>query len=160
MFRELLVVGLALASLGFAQRGGGGGRGGGDMDTGGAPMMTAAPTRWDTISNSLNLTRDQKKTVRTMLDEGNKEAAPLRDELAKTRAALAEALQAKTSDNDTKPAVDAYAAAAAQMSHLEMKTFAKIITSLDENQKANRAGLAIVFNLMNGIFRNKNWNED
>jgi len=160
MFRKLLVVGVALASVGFAQRGGGGGRGGGDMDTGGAPMMMAVPTKWDNISNALNLTRDQKKAVRTMLDEGNKEAASLRDQLAKTRAAVSDALQAKKSDEDIKPAVDAYAAAAAQMSQMEMKTFAKIVTSLDENQKANRAGLAIVFNAMNGIFRNKNWNED
>jgi len=161
MFRKILAVGVALASLGFAQRGGGGGgRGGGsEMDTG-APMMMAVPTKWDNISNALNLTKDQKKAVRTMLDDGNKEAASLRDQLAKTRAALADALQAKKSDDEIKQTVDAYAAVAAQMSQMEMKTFAKIVTSLDENQKANRAGLAIVFNTMNGIFRNKNWNED
>jgi hypothetical protein len=152
-------IGILAASLGFAQRGGrGGGGGGGDM--GGGMPMAAAPSKLDNISNALNLSKDQKKAVKTMLDDGAKEALPLRDQLSKTRLAVAEAIQNKKSDDDLKQAETATAAVAAQISHLEMKTFAKIYSSLDDNQKGNRQGIAMVFGMMNGIFRNKNWNED
>ena len=75
MVNKLLVVGLVCASLGLAQRGGGGGRGsGGDMG-GGSPQMMAPQSKFDTISTALALDKEQKKTVRTILDEGAKQAA-------------------------------------------------------------------------------------
>jgi len=157
MFYRLLLIGVLLSGLGFGQ----GKKGGGGSDMGsGSPMPAAMPTKFDNMSNALNLTKDQKKAVKTMLDDGAKEAAPLRDQLSKSRLAIAEAIQNKKSQDDINPAVSASAAVATQLEKLEMSTFAKIYTSLDENQKANKNAVAILFQTMNGIFRNKNWNED
>ena len=160
MVNKLLVVGLVCASLGLAQRGGGGGRGsGGDMG-GGSPQMMAPQSKFDTISTALALDKEQKKTVRTILDEGAKQAAPLRDQISKSRIAVGEAVMAKKSDDEIKQAAEASSALSVQLSKLEIDTFAKIYAALDEEQKANRQALGRVLGLMNGIYRNKNWNEE
>ncbi|MGA2194016.1 MAG: periplasmic heavy metal sensor [Bryobacteraceae bacterium] len=157
MLRKLLVIGLVLASLGFAQ-GGRGNRGGGDTSGGG--MMVAPPSKFENISNALNLNKDQRKAVRTVLDEAAKEATPLRDQLSKARIAIADAIQAKKSDDEITQGVNAYAALAIQMSTLEINTFAKIYAGLDETQKANRNGIGTVFAMMKNLFATRNWNED
>lgn len=159
MLNKLLAAGLVFASLGLAQRGGGGGRNGGDMGGGTAPMM-AAQSKFDTISTALALDKEQKKTVRTILDEGAKEAAPLRDQISKSRIAVGEAVLAKKSDDEIKQAAAASSALSVQMAKLEIDTFAKIYAALDDEQKANRQALGRVLGLMNGIYRNKNWNEE
>jgi hypothetical protein len=158
MFRKLSIVGLVLASIGFAQ-GGRGTRGGGD--TSGVGMMGAGPaSKFDTIGNALNLNKDQKKAVKTVLDDAAKEATPLRDQLSKARIAIADAIQAKKSDDEITQGVNAYAALATQMSALEINTFAKIYAGLDETQKANKNGVGTVFAMMKNLFATKNWNED
>ncbi len=157
MLRKLLVVGLVLASIGLAQ--GGKNRGGGDT-SGGGGMMVAPPNKFDTISNALNLNKDQKKAVKTVLDEAAREATPLRDQLSKARIAIADAIQAKKSDDEITQGVDAYAVLATQMSALEINAFAKIYSGLDETQKANKNGVGTVFVMMKNLFATKNWNED
>ena len=134
MLRKLLVVGLVLASAGFAQgkKGGGGNTPGADM------MSTAPPSKFDTISNTLNLNKEQKKAVRTVLEDAAKEATPLRDQLSKARIAIADAIQSKKSDDEISQGVNAYATLATQMSTLEINIFAKIYAGLDETQKANK----------------------
>ena len=157
MVNKLLVAGLIFASLGMAQRGGGG-RGGGAAADG--PPMMAPQTKFDTIVTALALTKDQKKSVRTILDEGAKEAAPLRDQIGKSRIAVGEAIVAKKSDGEIKQAVAASSGLSTQLSQIEMQTFAKIVASLDNEQKSNRQGVGRVFVLMNGIYRDKDWNEE
>jgi hypothetical protein len=157
MLRKLLIVGFALASIGFAQRNRGGG--GASGDPGGDRPFAGAANKFDTISNALSLNKDQKKAVKTMLDDAAKEATPLRDQLSKTRTAIADAIQAKKSDDEIAQAVNAYAALATQMSALEIHTFAKIYASLDDTQKANKSGVNAVFSAMKNVFATKNWNE-
>jgi len=157
MIRKLFVIGFVLASVGFA-RGGSRGSKGGDMNA--APMPAGPPTKFETISNTLNLTKDQKKAVKTMLDDAAKEATPLRDQLSKARISIADAIQAKKGDDEINQAVNAYAVLATQMSGLEINTFAKIYTDLDETQKANKNGRDMVFAMMKNLFATKNWNED
>ncbi len=157
MLRKFLVFGLALASLGFAQ-GSRGSRGGGD--TSAAPMAVAPPSKFDTISNALNLNKDQKKAVKTMLDDAAKEATPLRDQMSKARIAIADAIQAKKSDGEITQSVNAYAALSTRMSTLEINSFAKIYAGLDETQKANKNGIGVVFSMMKNLFATKSWNED
>ena len=153
MLRKLLVIGFALASLGFAQRNRGG-------DDAAASPMAVAPNKFETICNALNLTKEQKKTAKTTLDDAAKDATPLRDQMTKARIAIADAIQAKKSDDEIAQGVNAYAALAAQMSTLEINAFAKIYTGLDETQKANQNGVRIVFSMMKNLFATKNWNED
>jgi hypothetical protein len=156
MLRKLLVVGLVLASIGLAQ----GKKGGGGTPPGGGMMGAAPSSKFDTISNALNLNKEQKKAVKTMLDDAAKEATPVRDQLSKARIAIADAIQAKKTDDEISQGINAYAALATQMSTLEINIFAKIYAGLDETQKANKNGVTTVFAMMKNLFATKNWNED
>ena len=157
MFRKLLVVGLVLAGIGFAQgRKGGGGSG----DPGGDRPAAGPASKFDAMSNALAFNKDQKKAYKTMLDDAAKEATPLRDQLSKARIAIADAIQAKKGDDEITQGVNAYAALATQMSSLEINTFAKIYAGLDETQKANRNAVGTLFSMMRNLFATKNWNED
>ena len=158
MLRKLLVLGLALASIGFAQ--GKGSKGGGGNTPGAGMMPAGPPSKFDTISNALNLNKEQKKAVKTLLEDAAREATPLRDQLSKTRIAIADAIQTKKSDDEITQAVNAHAALATQMSTLEINTFAKIYAGLDETQKANKNAVGTVFVMMKNLFATKNWNED
>ena len=153
MIYRLLLSALLVATMASAQRGGGGGR----RDSGGQNMgMTAAQTRFDTITNVLQLSKEQKKAVRTILDDGQKEAAPLRDQLSKNLLQIGEAVQAGKGQDDLNQAISGYSAVEANMTRIEMECFAKIYQSLDRSQQT-RAGT--VFLMMHGIFKGKNWNE-
>lgn len=156
MFRKLFILGLVLASAGFAQRGRGGG---GGEDTPSLPPSGPA-NKIDVIATTLNLNKEQKKTAKTTLDDAAKEATPLRDQMSKARIAIADAMQAKKSDDEISQAVNAYAALATQMTSLEITTFLKIHDVLDATQKANNNGVNRVFGMMKGLFATKNWNEE
>jgi hypothetical protein len=157
MLKNLLIAGLVCASLALAQGKKGGG-GGGDM----APAMSgpAVVTKFDNIANTLNLNKDQKKTVKTILDEGAKEAAPLRDQISKSRIAVGEAIDAKKSEDELKQVARASSDLSAQLTQLELKTFAKIFGALDDTQKKDTRAVSRVFFVMNDIFHAKNWNEE
>jgi hypothetical protein len=158
MIKKLLLTGLLASTLVFAQRGGGGGGGGmGDNTMSGGGMGGGLPrqTRMDRISDALKLNKDQKKLVKTTLDDGQKEAGPVRDQLAKGRKAIAEAVAGGNQDS-INSAVNAYAAAEAQMATIELRAFAKIYPSLEKEQ-VQRSGE--LYAMMAGIFKGKNWNE-
>ena len=158
MLRKLLVVGLVLAGVGFAQGEKGGGRGA--DPSAGIMMPTPSASKFDTIGSALNLNKEQKKAVKTLLDDAAKEATPFRDQLSKARIAIADAIQAKKSGDEITQAVNTYAALATQMSALEINIFARIYAGLDETQKTNKTGVNTVFAMMKNLFATKNWNED
>jgi Spy/CpxP family protein refolding chaperone len=159
MLKKILLTGLLAAAVALAQRGGGGGSGGG---MGGESMGGmggggfARVDRLDTISGMMKLTKDQKKMVKSTLDEGQKEAAPVRDQLAKTRKAIAEAVVAGGQDG-LAAAVNSHAAAEAQMVTLELKAFAKIYPTLDKEQQ--QGARDFYSRILPGMFKGKSWNE-
>jgi hypothetical protein len=153
MMMRFLLVTLLVAGMASAQRGGGGGGRGGMGNN--MPMAGAARVnRLDLLGQVLNLTKDQKKDVKTIMDDGQKEAAPLRDQLAKSRAEVAAAIQAGKSQDAVDQAIKAYADVQTQMTAVEMKAFAGIYKDLDsgQQQQANR-----LFAMMNGVFKGKSW---
>jgi hypothetical protein len=155
MFAAVLVA-LTLGTLAFAQRGGGGrgGEGGGD----GASFVQL--TRMGTLESVFKLTKDQKKRIKTILDEAHTSAAPIRSSLAKTHAAIAVAIQAGQGQAGIDGAVTSYAEQATAMTAMEMTALAQIFQVLDDAQRANPAALRSAFYLMYGIFLdNKNWDE-
>jgi Spy/CpxP family protein refolding chaperone len=161
MVKKLLVAGLLCASLALAQGGGGGGGKKGNSGVGNmGPSGPPASSKFDLIANALNLSKDQRKTVRTILDDGAKEAAPLRDQLSKSRIVVGEAIGANKSVDELKQVARASSDLAAQLTELELKTFAKIFGALDDTQKKDMQGLGHVLFLMNDIFHTKNWNGD
>jgi len=165
MLNRILVVSLLCASLVLAQGGGRGGgngaRGGGPSGPGGMGFPMGPPlNKLDSIALVLSLNKEQKKTVRTILDDGAKQAAPLRDQFNKGRIALGEAIMAKKSEDELKQVVKTSSSLSAQLSQIEIKAFARIFGALDETQRKNMSGLGRVLELVNGIYHGKNWNED
>jgi hypothetical protein len=165
MFYKLMLTGIFAATLVLAQgRGGGmggdegGGGGGGSRggsEGGGSIQMPRVVSRMDQISEALKLNKEQKKEVKSILDEGQKEAAPVRDQLVKSQLAIGEAIQAGKGDDDLKPLINSSAALEAQMAGIELSSFAKIYKLLDKEQMPQTRG---VFPMMKGIFSGKNWN--
>ena len=153
MFFRLLLAGILATSLASAQRGGGGGGRGGAT----APiLMGNSPDKLSILTDNLNLNKDQRKLVKTVLDEGQKEAAPLREEAAKSRQAIGEAVSAGKGQDEIDKLVKSHADIESQMAGVEMRAFAKIFQQLDKEQQPRAQ---ILFQMMPGLFKNKNWND-
>ena len=118
-----------------------------------APPSKAHPNRLDILTNYLKLSRDQRKRVLTIMDDGQKEAAPMRDQMVKTGAEVA---AAGDNSEETNRAVKIYAELQTKMVDIEMKAFAQIYRLLDSAQQQRTEG---VFRMMSGIFKGKNWTE-
>lgn len=159
MVKKLLMAGLLCASLALAQGGGGGKNrnSGGEM---GPPMGGPALTRFDNIANTLSLSKEQRKTVRAILDDGAKEAVPLRDQISKSRIAVGEAIGANKSEDELKQVAKTSSDLQAQLSELELRTFGKVFGALDDTQKKDVRSLSHALLLMNDIYHSKNWNEE
>jgi 2-hydroxychromene-2-carboxylate isomerase len=145
--------------LAFAQGGGGtggddtggtgGGRGGGmGDDTGGMPRMQRQ-TPFDIFADRLKLNKDQKAEAQTVLVDAMKESAPLRQQLAQGRAAMANAILGSKSADDQKKIMDAYISVVAQETGIETKAFAKVYAMLKPNQQGKATA---AFEVMAGIF--------
>jgi hypothetical protein len=145
------------AGLVMAQ--GGGGKGG--NRNGGAPnaeMGMQRPETLDQLAQLLKLNKDQKKDLRGVMDETQKEVTPLRDSMAKSREQIAAAIEAGKTQDEVDQAVKSFSALEAQVSTVEAKAFSKIFAGLDADQKANSQGLVSTLNLMHEVFKRKNWN--
>jgi Spy/CpxP family protein refolding chaperone len=161
MWTRLILAGILAVAVAPAQRGGMGGGGmdggptmGGGMDRGG--LTGHATGRLDLISDTLKLDKDQKKKVKTIMDDGQKEATPVKDQMIKARMAIAEAVAAGKGKDEIDKAAAAYAAAEARMHQIELTAFAKIYQALEKDQQAK---VRPVFAMMSGIFKGRNWNE-
>ena len=152
MFCRLLLAGILAATLASAQRGGGG-RGASSSPL--SPMGGQA-NKLAMLTDTLKLNKDQKKLVKTVLDDGQQEAAPLRDEATKSRQAIGEAISAGKSQAEIDQLVKSQAAIDSRMAEIEMRAFVKIYHGLDKDQQP---GAQVLFQMMSGIFKNKNWNE-
>jgi Spy/CpxP family protein refolding chaperone len=159
MWRKLLVAGVLCASLALAQGGGqGGGRKGNSGPGSMGPMGPPPSDKFESIAKALDLSKDQRKAVRSILDDGAKEAVPLRDQLSKSRIAVGEAIGANKGVDELKQVAKTSSDLSAQLTELELKTFAKIFGALDDTQKKNMQSLGFVLSLMNDIYHTKNWN--
>ena len=135
-----------------AQRGGG--RGGGSVSLG--PVQQ---TRLDVIESAFQLDKDQRKGVKTILDDAHKTAAPVRDQLLKARAGIVTAIRAGQPQPDIDAAVNAYAVQATAMTEVEMTALARVLQSLEKEQRANAAGVQTAFFLMRNMFLEKKWDD-
>jgi alkanesulfonate monooxygenase SsuD/methylene tetrahydromethanopterin reductase-like flavin-dependent oxidoreductase (luciferase family) len=135
-----------------AQRGGGRGGGGG-----GGGGSAAPATRMAIFTATFTLDSAQKKQVKAIFDAGYKDAAPLRDELAKARVALGTALQTGKSAAEIDAATKAYATQATAMMQAETKALSQFVLALNEEQRANTTALQSTLSMMRGIFVGKKW---
>jgi uncharacterized membrane protein len=156
MLTRILLTGLLASTLIFAQRGGGGGgRGGSNMPSTGS---FGPGTRLDRMSEALKLSKDQKKDVKEAMDEAQKEAVPIHEQMNKSRLAIAEAIAAGKSKEEVDKAIQGEAELDTQMTSLELHTFAKVVSYLEVDQK--KQGVPMVFAMVRGAFLGKNWNSD
>jgi Spy/CpxP family protein refolding chaperone len=151
MIKRVLVLTLAMAALTFAQ----GKKGGGGGSQGGSPMMQGSTSRMDMFTQILKLDKDEKKQVKSIMDDAQKEAAPVRDQMEKGRLAIAQAV-AGGKQEEIDAAVKTYAAAESQMAGIEMNSFSKVFQALDKDQQARSPQ---IFAMFAGIFKGKNWSE-
>jgi hypothetical protein len=156
MFFKIILTGILggiLTTPVFAQRGGGGG---GSKNSGpNIPGMAFSGTRFDRISETLKLNKDQKKEVKAILDDAQKLATPIHDQMMKGRQAIAEAVAGGKRQDEIDQLVNANAALDAQIAGIELKAFAAIYKGLDSDQQTKTAP---VFTMMKGLFNGKNWN--
>jgi hypothetical protein len=154
MFIKFLSVGILAASLASAQWGGrAGATGSGDMSPN---HQGPSQTRMDRITAMLTLDPEQRKQVKSILDDGQREAAPVRDQLVAAQLGIADAVQAGKSQDEIGKTIDAYAALDTQMTGIELRSLAKISQDLNKDQQAK---LGSLFWMMRGLFKNKNWND-
>jgi len=137
----------------FAQRGGGGGSKNSEQNI--PTIAFGGGTRFDRISDALKLNKEQKKQVKTTLDDAQKQATPIHDQMMKGRQAIAEAVAGGKSQDEINQLVNANAALDAQIAGVELKAFAAIYKGLDSDQQTKTAA---VFMMMKGLFNGKNWN--
>jgi len=152
------VLATGLVPLASAQRGGNGPRGqqeGGDDGFGGLAGRPYAETKLDRLGDMLRLSRDQKNGAKEIFDAAQKEAAPLREEIQKSRGAIAIALLAQKPQPEVDQLVTNHGTLMAQMAGLELRAFAKLYGTLNADQQ-KRVGP--VFAFMTGMFSNRNWN--
>jgi len=138
------------SAVSFAQRGG---RGGGQAS---GPVYL---TRFEILRSALKLDKTQEKPIQTILDASGKEAAPIRDQMTKTRAGVAAAAMAGKPQPEIDAAVTSYADQTAAMAALEMKSLSQVVDSLTKEQMANAGGIQTAFYLMRGMFLDKNWDD-
>jgi hypothetical protein len=142
-----LVSALALAAVLTAQEEGGGGGGAfaGGAEGGGG---IRPPTRFEQFIGKLKMDpKTQGPLVTAMLEEASKDASPIGQEMAKLQNDLVNAILLNKPETEIKAIVDAYTVAAAKMTGLEARTFAKVYALLKPNQQG---GAVQAFDLMAG----------
>ena len=150
MWTRLFIVGIAVSTLAFAQGKKGGGGSGGNT-----PMMQQSTSRMDQFTQILKLDKDEKKAVKSIMDDAQKEATPVKEQMDKGRLAIAQAV-AGGKQEEIDAAVKSYAGVETQMAGIEMNAFAKIYNALDKEQQQKSPQ---IYQMMPGIFKGKNWNQ-
>jgi len=89
------------------------------------------------------------------MDDAQKEATPVKDQMEKGRLSIAQAV-AGGKQEEIDGAVKSYSAVESQMATIEMTAFAKIYKLLDKDQQQKAPQ---VYAMMPGIFKGKTWTE-
>jgi len=158
MFGRFVLLAVLAVSCTFAQEegggGGGGGRGGGGGGggMGGGSGITPMPkkTKLEQFADKLKLNaKEQGPEVEKILTAAVQEAAPIRTQLDRGRAALAESIINNKGDEEFKKTQEAVAGLIVQLTAVEAKAFGQVLAILKPNQQS-KAGQA--FELLDGYF--------
>ena len=117
--------------------------------------LPISESKLDRLGDMLRLSRDQKNGAKEIFDAAQKEASPLRDEILKSRAAIAIAILSQKSQPEVDQLLANHGSLMAQMTGIEIRALAKLSGTLSADQQ-KRIGPMVVF--MSGIFSNRNWN--
>jgi hypothetical protein len=138
MLGRLFLAAILATTLAFAQRGGGGG--GEDPGAMGVAIPRPQPlSKAELFANRLKLNKDQKEKAQVILNDALKEMTQLRAQIDRNRAQIADLIISGGSQDDLNKLMDTYAAAAAQVTGIEVKAFAKVCALLKPNQQSKAA---------------------
>ena len=165
MLFRLLLIGALAAGFTLAQDdsgggggGGGGGRGGGGGGGGSLPSVgRAMPSVLDRMVTACNLSKDQRKQFKTILDDASKSAEAFRKQIPQSRVQIGAAVESGKSADEIKKMVEANGLMRAQMAEMEYKAFSELYKTLDADQR--RAGAQRLLGMVTGILMKKNWDE-
>jgi hypothetical protein len=150
-----IVVAVTVMASGAAVAQRGGGRGGAPGMPGGAFPLS----RMESLQENFKLDGDKKKAVKALLDETNRSAAPVREALLTTHAALGAAVQAGATQDAVDAAARAYGEQAAAMARIEMEAIAKVIAIADPELQ-NPQAIQAAFFMARGMFlKSGKWDE-
>src|SRR6185436_4838577 len=122
----------------------------GNEDTGAPKLSLDEPLPGEKIIDKLKLDgKTQAPEARLVFMDASREAAPIGQKMLELRQRLIN-LELQKKPEEIAPAVEAYAAAAAEMAAIEARTFAKIYALLKPNQQQNAAQ---AFAIMGGMFQ-------
>jgi hypothetical protein len=158
--RVFLLV-LVTASLALAQGRGGQPRGqeeAGPDGAGGFGRGDGRPyqeNRLDRIADMLKLNKEQKSAAKEIFDSAQKEAAPLREEIQKSRSAIGVAMLSQKGQPEIDQLLTNHGTLMAKMAGIELGAFTKLVSSLNADQQ-KRVGQ--LFGMMSGMFSGRNWN--
>jgi Spy/CpxP family protein refolding chaperone len=155
MISRFVFAGFLMAAMAATVSAQGRNRGNSNMGDNMPMTSQSRPSRMDMLEKALSLNKDQRKDVKNIMDEAQKEAAPLREQMAKGRADVAAAVEGGKSDA-VDQAVKSYADLETKMAAIELKAFAQIYKLLDSDQQQKTRD---VFPMMSGVFNGKNWTE-
>ena len=150
MLSRLLLTGLLASTLVFAQWGGGG-RGASSM-----PGTSPGETRMDRLTSALKLSKDQRKEIKAAMDDAQKQATPIYEQLPKSHLAIAQAIADGKSQAEIDKAVHHQAELETAIASIELHAFAKAVVWLEPDQK--QPGIPLIFAMVRGVFNGKNWN--
>ena len=115
-------------------------------------------TRLTIFTSLLQLDDAQKKRVKQILDAEYKAAAPIRDQLAKARTTIGQAIQAEAEAADVDRAVAAYSEPVTAMALAEVKATARLLEVLTPEQRDyNKRSIQTIASMMRGAFVGKKW---
>lgn len=132
---RLLLAVILTAAPALAQRGGGGGVDPGAMGMS-APRPQSAASKALMFADRLKLDKEQKAQTEVILNEALKEIAQLRNQMGQTRAQIINAMLRSDNQEEVKKLMEVYSAAAAQVTAIETKAFAKVCALLKPNQQS------------------------
>src|SRR5260370_42344680 len=99
--------------------------------------------------------KDQKKDVKAAMDDAQKEATPIHEQMMQGRLAIAEAIAAGKSQEEIDKAVHSEADLDTQLTSIELHAFAKAVSVLEADQK--QRGIRMIFDVVHGAFNGRHW---
>jgi hypothetical protein len=96
-------------------------------------------TRAMMFATRLKLNSDQKKKTQPVIDDADKQITPLRAQMDLDRVQITELMVNNGSQDDIKKLMEAYSAAAAQVTDIEVNAFAQICALLKPDQLTKAA---------------------
>ena len=111
--------------------------------------MPARQTKGEQFRDKLGLSKEQQEETQKLLIAASRDAGPIRTRMENARVQIAGALIDGKGDDEINKAKAAYAAAAIEITNLEVKVFTEVYATLKPKQQAKAEQ---GFEVLSGIF--------